>query len=347
VGGITYLTQLRVLQGPPGIAWHISVAIPTMDLLKEARWRALASLYLGLVALGFVAWRVRHLARRFSDPLVKLAESSEALAHGEAVTPPPSDILEIQQVGEAFHAASRTLKERNELEARVQHIQRLETLGTLAGGIAHDINNQLQAISGKVALGLMTAPPEGAFRKHLEQAEEATLRCAEITLSLLSFSRPSRPEPVSLDLNAVIRQAAGLLEHMRGNRVKVVLDLASDLPPVLGQAVQLEQVFINLGVNAKDAMPEGGTLTFATSVNPAGGVSVRVADTGTGMSAEVLARMSDPFFTTKGEGKGTGLGMAIVTGILAAHEASFTVDSEPGRGTTFMLSFPDLRGSKA
>ena len=340
IGGITYLTQVRALKGPPGIAWNISVAIPTMDLLQEARWRALASLYLGLAALGFVAWRVRHLARRFSEPLVRLAESSDALARGEAVTPAPSDILEIEQVGQAFHTASRTLKERNDLEARVQHIQRLETLGTLAGGIAHDINNQLQAISGKVALGLLTAPSEGAFRRHLEQAEEATLRCAEITLSLLSFSRPNRPQPLPLDLNQVVRQAAGLLEHIRGRQVVVTLELAPSLPPVLGQGVQLEQVFLNLGVNAKDAMPEGGTLTFATSPTSSGGICVRVSDTGTGMSPEVLARMSDPFFTTKAEGKGTGLGMAMVTGILSAHGASLSVASELGRGTTFTLSFP-------
>jgi signal transduction histidine kinase len=340
VHGTSYLTHRRPFAGGQGLDWKVSVAIPTNDLLKEARWRALASLSLGVLALAWAAWRVGVLGRRFSDPLVRLAESSEALVLGHAALPPVSEIQEIQQVAEAFGSASRALLERNELEARVQHIQRLETLGTLAGGIAHDINNQLQAISGKISLALLEVPSQAPSHRQLEQAERAVLRCGDMTQSLLSFARPNRPEPRSLEVNGIVKHAGALLEHMRGRNIRTVLALTEGLPPVLGEPVQLEQVILNLGVNAKDAMPEGGTLTLATDLTPDREVRIRITDTGTGIPPEIKARMFEAFFTTKGEGKGTGLGLAMVVEIMKAHGGRVELDTEVGRGTTFSLIFP-------
>jgi signal transduction histidine kinase len=181
----------------------------------------------------------------------------------------------------------------------------------------------------------------------LEKITAQTFRASEIVNNLLNFSRTSGTEFSDVSLNKVIRETLALLEHqLRVAKVKVVQDLYEDLPLIHGNAGKLQQVFLNLFLNAKDAMPQGGTLTIQTSNGS--GVNVAIRDSGTGIEPENLRRIYEPFFTTKnagrdGERRGTGLGLAVSYGIIQEHAGKIQVESEPGRGTTFYLEFPMVR----
>jgi signal transduction histidine kinase len=319
--------------------WELILAIPTDDLLREPQQKATLFLGLGAVTCALLFWRLRRTAEQVSIPLAELAESSDALIRGEAITVPETRIYEVLQAARAFETASRALVEKRALEDQLRHAQRLEMLGTMAGGIAHDVNNQLFAIMGQLDQAREALPESGDHRTHLDKAEEATLACSQITKALLTFSRPTKPAARAVDVNELVRSTAGLLEHVRQRNVRIVLDLSDGRPEILGEPVQLQQVLMNLGVNAKDAMPDGGTLTVATG-SGAGRAWIRVTDTGMGMSPEIREKIFTPFFTTKGDGKGTGLGLAMVFGIVKAHGGEVEVLSAVGEGTTFALSFP-------
>jgi signal transduction histidine kinase len=247
------------------------------------------------------------------------------------------------------------LSDRQALEAQLFHAQKQEALGRLVSGVVHDFSNLLTAIGGSTELALREAGSD-TQRGDLEEVLKASHRAAALTRQLMSFSRRERLEPQVLDLNAVILGAGSLLQRLIGTEVEMSFKLASDLLPIKGHAGQLEQVLVNLAVNARDAMPEGGALRFETvnmSSMGAGGrpmrdarveprISVRliVADDGVGMDAETKDRLFEPFFTTKEPGKGTGLGLATVDSIVSRAGGRIGVASEPGQGTTFTIDFP-------
>ena len=238
------------------------------------------------------------------------------------------------------------------LERRIRQAQKMEAVGTLAGGVAHDFNNLLQAILGYAELLLDIVPRKDRnVRKSLEGIRNAALRGKELTEQLLAFSRqaPARKRPV--DLNAEIHAVFQWLRRTLPRMIRVDLDLAEDLPPVWADPAQVDQVFMNLVVNARDAMPEGGVLRVRTreatapdgtpeDLAPGRYVEITVADTGHGMSPEVLEHIFEPFFTTKEVGEGTGLGLATVYGIVQEHGGAVTCDSAPGRGTAFRIYLP-------
>jgi len=236
--------------------------------------------------------------------------------------------------------------DRRTLEDELYQSQKMESVGRLAGGIAHDFNNLLTTILGTSEMVLEALPPHHPLRADISAVREAGRRAATLTRQLLAFSRKQRLETRPESLADVVRGFTPMLSRLIGNDIVVRLELAEDLPPVLADRTQIEQILLNLAVNARDAMVGGGTLTFGVSESPppAGmtgrAILLHVSDTGHGMSPEVAARAFDPFFTTKPAGKGTGLGLATVYGIVRQHLGNITVRTAPGKGTHFDIHLP-------
>ncbi len=240
--------------------------------------------------------------------------------------------------------SSRREAEENQrkLQAQLQHAQKMESLGSLAGGVAHDMNNVLGAILGVASANLYGQPADSAARRAFETISQAATRGGKMVQSLLGFARQSPAEERQLDLNAVLREEMELLRHTTPAKVRLRADLAEDLPPIRGDASALTHAFMNLCVNAVDAMPDGGTLTLRTRNADDGWIEVEVEDTGSGMAQEVLEKAMDPFFTTKEVGKGTGLGLSMVYSAVSAHQGQLEIQSQVGRGTRIKLRFPVL-----
>jgi PAS domain S-box-containing protein len=259
--------------------------------------------------------------------------------------------------GTLIHAVGRDVTEQRRLEEQLRHSQKMEAVGRLAGGIAHDFNNLLLAID--LNLDLMARAGDIARRDHFAgEARHATQRAADLTRQLLALGRKAQAELELLDVNAVVQGMLTLVGRLIGENIEIDVDLAESLPPVRADAAQLEQVVLNLCLNARDAMPEGGRLSIATRLTAADAVSgaragdgdwvaLRVTDSGIGMSPEVRERAFEPFFTTKSKGKGTGLGLATVYGVVEQHGGSVRVESELGRGATFEVLLPAAAGTPA
>ncbi len=245
----------------------------------------------------------------------------------------------------AFHdvtALKRHDAERRRLEAEVQHIHKLESLGTLAGGIAHDMNNILGAVMGVASLVQEQHRGDPVLGKDMDTLLRAATRGRDLVKGLTDFARKEVHEPRPTDLNEILAREADLLRRTTRQKVEVSLDLHSGLPRILGDPGSLSNAVMNLCVNAVDAMPDGGRLRLATCLLPSGEVQVAIGDTGTGMAPEVLKRAMDPFFTTKPQGKGTGLGLALTFSIVKAHHGRMALHSEAGRGTEVLLHFRPL-----
>jgi PAS domain S-box-containing protein len=249
---------------------------------------------------------------------------------------------------------ARDITERIELEDKLRQSQKLEAVGLLAGGIAHDFNNLLTVITGYSDLTLKRMPAEDPVRKNIEQIKDAGARAAELTGQLLAFSRKQVLKPTVHNLNSVITNIERMLKRIIRESVELKTDLAPDLSNIKADPGQIEQVIMNLAVNARDAMPNGGILTISTcnvsrgpevlniqdTCQPGEYVKMTVSDTGEGMSDETKRRMFEPFFTTKELGKGTGLGLATVHGIVKQSGGEIRVSSVVGEGTTFDIFFP-------
>lgn len=243
---------------------------------------------------------------------------------------------------------------RIDLERQLTHAQKMEAIGRLAGGIAHDFNNLITVMLGNVDLALEQTPPDAPIRTELEEIRRTGERASRLTRQLLLVGRRSPEKPVPLDINEVVRSVLAMLERIIGEDVRLHVDLADHIPRVRADHGQLEQVLLNLAVNARDAMPGGGTLQIATArladrmaaadlppdAGPGEYVILAVTDTGQGMDAETQARAFEPFFTTKPEGKGTGLGLASVYGIVRSSGGHVTLRSKPGRGTSVRIYLP-------
>jgi PAS domain S-box-containing protein len=250
------------------------------------------------------------------------------------------------------------ITERRVLEEQYQQAQKMEAVGQLAGGIAHDFNNLLTVILGTCELLQADLRPDHPHLADISEIQIAGTRAAGLTRQLLAFSRKQIIEPVILDLNAVVSGIKEMLGRLIGENVTIALHLAPAQACVLADRGQVEQVMMNLAVNARDAMPNGGTLTIETAsveldehyaathpaATPGPHIVLTMTDSGTGMTPEVQARLFEPFFTTKEPGKGTGLGMATVDGVVSRCGGSVGVYSEVGRGTSFRVYFPRVVG---
>jgi two-component system cell cycle sensor histidine kinase/response regulator CckA len=249
------------------------------------------------------------------------------------------------------------ITERRQLEDQLRQSQKMEAIGRLAGGIAHDLNNALTAIAGYAELARGELPSDSVARADVDEIRRAAERAGSVTRQLLAFSRKQLLEPRVFDVNDTVASIARLLSRLLGPDTRVLTRLADDRLDVVGDPGQIEQALINLAVNARDAMPSGGELTLATArdrldeeqtrglvpMPPGEYIVLRVADTGHGMTHETMSRIFEPFFTTKDPGKGTGLGLSMVYGTLKQIGGFIFVDSEIDRGTTFQLFFPPAK----
>ena len=233
----------------------------------------------------------------------------------------------------------RLEEERRKMEAEIQHTQKLESLGSLAGGIAHDMNNVLAAILGMASLLQMKRQGDEALLKPLRTIEDAATRGRDLVKGLTDFARKGLQQAEQLDLNALLRKELDLLIRTSRQRFTFEVQLDDTLPHIMGEQSTLGSAFMNLAVNAFDAMPRGGTFTVRTFLED-DQVCLEVIDTGEGIPAELLTRVTDPFFTTKPPGRGTGLGLAMVYGTVKAHGGSLDIQSELGKGTCIRLRFP-------
>jgi len=249
------------------------------------------------------------------------------------------------------------MAEREKTEATLRQAQKLQAVGQLAGGIAHDFNNLLTAIVGALDLlrGRMPAAQDNLVRL-VDNALQAAERGGKLTGQLLAFSRRNQLLPIPTDLNMTVVNLTNLMGSTLGRSIRIQSDLVQDLWPAMVDPSQIEAAIINLAINARDAMPEGGTLTISTrnlalgvggSTPPGDYVAVRVSDTGTGMSPDVIARVFEPFFTTKGPGRGSGLGLSQVHGLATQSGGEVRIESKLCEGTTVTLLLPRAKSMPA
>lgn len=287
---------------------------------------------------------IRHASGRTTDVLYNASIYKNEAGVVQGVFAAARDITE----------RKRAEEEKAVLEDQLRQAQKVEAIGRLAGGIAHDFNNLLTIIKGNSQLSLMEIKRDDPLRENIEQVEKAADRAAALTRQLLAFSRRQVLEMRVLDLNTTLRDLEKMLRRVIGEDIGLVTFMAEDLGNVKADPGQMEQVIMNLAVNARDAMLKGGKLTIETTnvdldenyarnhvaVTPGSYVMLSVSDTGVGMTPEVKAKLFEPFFTTKEKGKGTGLGLSTVYGIVKQSGGNIWVYSEPGQGTTFKIYLP-------
>ena len=258
-----------------------------------------------------------------------------------------------------LHGVMLDITQRKQLESQLQQAQKMEAVGTLAGGVAHDFNNLLTVIKGYSRLVSEQVTGDEQVVRQVSEIEKAADRAASLTSQLLAFSRRQMIQPKVLSLNTVVSSMEKMLRRVIGEDVELITQLDPNIGNIKADPGQLEQVLLNLAINARDAMSKGGKLTFQTANNTLGAefarenpgsqageyVMLAISDTGAGMDERTRARIFEPFFTTKDVGKGTGLGLAMVYGIVKQSGGYITVESSPGAGATFRIYFPQVAGS--
>ena len=354
------------IRGTPWVVWLQLSDEVVLEPLTGFLRRIVPVLLVVVVVGALLAWGI---SRRVTGRITALTARVDEMAadvQGEGAAATSSRLLahdgrdEVDRLESAFAMMAERTQHQQQLEAELQQAQKLEAVGRLAGGIAHDFNNVLTVVSNFAEIIQQDVAADSATSRDLDQIRQATNRASRLTRQLLAFSRRQILQPQPLDVNERVQSVAGLLERLLPAHVNIALELGDGLSAVMADPVQIEQVLLNLAVNASDAMPSGGRLTIRTLMAdlddlPAHGVTTPVTgaeitsrrhvclvvkDSGVGMDRETLQRVFEPFFTTKPMGKGTGLGLASVHGTVAQLGGRVWVYSEPGKGTTFKVFLP-------
>jgi len=341
------------------IVGFAAVSLDTNRLDTTYRSLLVKSVTVCLVFLAVALWFAYRIAHGITRPLSALKERVTALGKGNVVEKMPVETGdEIGELSGAFNAMAESLRVREEekehLEALLRQAQKMEAIGQLAGGVAHDFNNILCAIIGFGTLLEMGMTKDDPSRRHLEQILSAADRATNLTQGLLTFSRKQILNPHPANLNTIVQRIEKMLKRLITEDIELQLFLSEQEPNVLVDTGQIDQVLLNLATNARDAMPNGGLLTITTEVaNPPADILadtaalpttryalLTVTDSGSGMEQETREKIFEPFFTTKDVGKGTGLGLSMVYGIVKQHKGHILVNSEAGKGTSFLIYLP-------
>jgi len=329
----------------------VGVQIPKMAAFISAR-----DLINNLVLISFVillsAAAISLIwSYRLTRPLMRLTKAAQDIGRGEfEISLKPTSRDEVGSLTESVDHMAYELREREkaleEAQAALIQSEKMSAFGQLSAGIAHEVKNPLAGILGYTQLTLKVAEDDTNVYKNLKIIEKETRRCNSIIENLMKFARQDKPQLEPLDLNNVIEDSLVLVDHQMGiNQVQLEKDLAEDLQTVKGDPNQLIQVMMNIMINAQQAMDgKPGIITVTSSSPNAGVVELRIQDNGPGMPEEVSSKIFEPFFTTKAAGKGTGLGLAVTYGIIKDHGGNIRVESELGKGTTFILTFPVTSG---
>ncbi|NVB42284.1 response regulator [Pseudenhygromyxa sp. WMMC2535] len=258
----------------------------------------------------------------------------------------------VDSPGEQIHAIARDVTEQHGLRAQLLQSQKLEAVGQLAGGLAHDFNNLMLAIIANASFAREHEAVTGELEEYVCEIEQAAKRAADLTRQLLAFSRRRTMKREPVDLNALVTELHRMLRRLIPESVELVFEPTFGIPLIEGDLSQLEQVLVNLCLNARDAMPEGGRIVVSTGYagtperEDRSWLRLRVADNGSGMVPEIRERVFEPFFTTKKKGEGTGLGLAMAYGIVEQHGGSISVESTPDEGSVFEIELPVTKGAR-
>ncbi|MBN1381987.1 MAG: cache domain-containing protein [Deltaproteobacteria bacterium] len=343
--------------------WYITTYTPILNMdnkrigilyvgLLEAKytdikWRTIW-INLGITTLGMILAFI--ISLRLGNTIITrikmLKEASEAIAAGDLdYKLSPDKISGFDMLDEAFNYMSKSLKKRDdrlqEMHQQLTRTEKLTALGGMSAGIAHEINNPLGGILLYSNLVSEDLPADTPARKNIEKIIYQANRCKNIVQNLLDFSRTETGEMLPLQINSVIDISLNLVKgQSMFHGIEIKTDLTQNLPDVIGDKSRLEQVFLNLFINAADAMDKKGKLTITTKLNTHNEVIILVSDTGKGIKKEDLPRIFEPFFTTKEPGRGTGLGLSLAYGVINIHKGNINVESQPDKGTTFIISLP-------
>jgi two-component system, cell cycle sensor histidine kinase and response regulator CckA len=353
----------HLTRGGYDVQWERIDSEAQVDSAAEANHWDLIICDYSMPGFNGLAALQRFRSRGSDTPFIFVSGTIGEEAAVNALRQGAQDYVMKDNLNRLIPAVARELKEgqdrreRKNLEKQVRRLEKFEGIGRLAGGIAHDFNNALGVIVGWAHLGFEEATDPKSKEKFQSIREQAQ-RTAGLTAQLLAFARRQVLQPRQLDINQLVQETNSILQPSLGEQVTSEVHLASDLELVAADPAQFQQVLINLSLNARDAMPHGGHLLFDTRnvfideayqrqhpyARPGRYVRLMVADTGTGMDSATLEHMFEPFFTTKEPGKGTGLGLASVYGIVKQHGGFIDVESQPGKGTTFSIHFPVFTG---
>ncbi|MCP4301270.1 MAG: HAMP domain-containing protein [Gammaproteobacteria bacterium] len=336
-----------------GALWA-TIQIPSSVVYLTARELLSNLTIVALLLFAVAAIASLVFARRLSQPLEHLTEAAEKVGKGEfevSVSSTSSDEIgalsrSFNQMTDELHAREVKLVGAN---AALVQSEKLAAFGQLGAGIAHEVKNPLAGILGYAQLTLRKLDEDSPFRKNLNIIETETRRCTDIISNLLQFARQESTEMVSTEINAVVEAALQIVDHQLGvNNVKIVKELASDLPDCEANANQLQQAIMNFAINAQQAMGDGGgSLIVRTHSGKSGDVLIEIEDDGPGIADDIKTKIFEPFFTTKPAGQGTGLGLSVTYGIIKDHGGDIRIEDVPGGGTRFVVSLPTTAAKAA
>lgn len=355
--------RLTAVTVPKMVKWNSVVGIPTNIIYAPLKSYLIKTIFWDLTIFALTFFIAIFIARYISRPLSTLSKEIKEVGMGDfhrLVNIKTGD--EIEELVGSFNEMGKKLDERKveneKLQKQLFLSQKMEAIGTLTGGIAHDFNNMLNVILGYTQMVIDETKKDSTQRRYAQQVQKAGQSAAELVQQLLAFSRRQVIDPKIININEAIDNLVKMLHRIIGENIALKLSLSENVSPVMADPGQMVQVIMNLCVNARDAMPQGGELTVETSnttideaycqihpwAHPGHYTLLSITDTGMGIDSETQTRIFEPFFTTKELGKGTGLGLAIVYGIIKQHKGLINVYSQKGQGTTFKIYLPSASG---
>jgi two-component system NtrC family sensor kinase len=346
----TYTPIFNIAEKRIGVLYTGMLEAKYRDIKWDMIWTSIGITTLGML-IAFI------ISLRLGNSIIKririLKKATEAIAAGDLdYQLSPDKISGFDILDEAFNDMARSLKDHNDqlqkMHQQLAKIEKLTALGEMAASVAHEINNPLGGILLFSNIVLEDLPEDSPLmRENLQKIIYQTNRCKEIVQGLLDFARTPTGEMFPLQINNVIMTCLKLIkDQAMFHGIKIETRLAENLPETIGDHSRLEEVFLNLFINAADAMKGGGKLTITTKRRSNNSIRISISDTGKGIDRELLSRIFEPFFTTKAPGQGTGLGLSIAYGIIRKHNGSIDAECKPGKGTTFIICLPIYSGDQ-